>query len=1139
MHAERDHLRRFVFPALEERLRAHRRHLEWVDLRLGVATAALEDGEQRELQVLKVCLGEVRRCRPFMIVLLGDRYGWVPPTDRIAAAALEEGFGGDIAGRSVTDLEISFGVLRDPEQQPRSFFYLRAPLPYAAMSPELAAQYSDDYAAAAAADRGQRLAILKSKIETQLPNRVRRYAAGWDRERQVVTGLEAWGHAVIEDIWSDLAAQTASAEAEPELTWQQVERQALDDYIEDRARDFVGRGLILSRLDALAVSPAQEAAGWGLCLTGAPGSGKSAIFGELHRRWKQSNIFVLAHAAGASARAPSVEDMLRRWIDELAAALGTASGLAENADPDTIETTFYALLVRMAGQRRVVVLIDALDQFEATTRGRFMTWLPRVWPVNARLIATAISGDASNALGERAGVETLPLQPLDSAEAREIAERICARYHRTLEPSVLDALLTKSGQDGPAWRNTLWLVLAVEELNLLDADDFAHAMRAYSGSPAEQLHALMVGIVAELPADVLGLYQRTFDRAEKLFGILLTRAFLGFIAISRAGWRESDFRSLLPRLSGEQWEELRFASLRRLFRGQLRQRGGLGQWDFNHAQMRVAVCQYLSTHSVSVAEFHSAVADHLDSLPNDDPLRQSETMVHLLGSADWLRAAAFYADASLTQPELDGATRVLTDAVLAKRGEDDCEGLNEALRLLNATTELQIVGVVAVRFLFNLDELILDRAELADRTRLLNAALIILDRRSKSDPGNAGWQRDLSVSHIKIGDALIDQGKLDEALKAYRDSLAIRERLAATDPSNMQLQRSLSGAHQRVGNLLREQGKLDDALNAYRDGLAIAERLAAADPSNMQWQSDLSNSHEKVGDVLVDQRKRDDALKAYRDSLAIQERVAAADRSNTRSQRDLSVAYANVGEVLVEQGKLDEALKAHREALAIRERLAAADPSNTRWQGDLSFSYSNIGAALVKQGKLDEALKAYRDSIAIRERLAAADSNNTRWRRALAWSHHWVGTVLKLQGKLDDALKALRDSIAIRERLATTDPSSKRWQNDLQDSTGSMGGLARNFLLAGNFAKALECADQTVLLAPEQIWLYPNRAHALMFLDRVDEARALYLRYRGEKDVSEEKHWETIVFEDFVELRKAGLSHPLIDEIEAKFTGGG
>lgn len=109
-------MRTHVFPELEERLRKRRHNLEWVDLRIGVATASLAEGEARELEVLKVCLAEVKRCRPFLIVLLGDRYGWVAPPERIAAAAREEGFDTGSAGQSVTELEIRFGVLDDPDQ---------------------------------------------------------------------------------------------------------------------------------------------------------------------------------------------------------------------------------------------------------------------------------------------------------------------------------------------------------------------------------------------------------------------------------------------------------------------------------------------------------------------------------------------------------------------------------------------------------------------------------------------------------------------------------------------------------------------------------------------------------------------------------------------------------------------------------------------------------------------------------------------------------------------------------------------------------------------------------------------------------------------------------------------------------------
>jgi hypothetical protein len=73
----------------------------------------------------------------------------------------------------------------------------------------------------------------------------------------------------------------------------------------------------------------------------------------------------------------------------------------------------------------------------------------------------------------------------------------------------------------------------------------------------------------------------------------------------------------------------------------------------------------------------------------------------------------------------------------------------------------------------------------------------------------------------------------------------------------------------------------------------------------------------------------------------------------------------------------------------------------------------------------------------------------------------------------------------------------------------------------------------------KEIWLYANRAQALMFLGRLDAARRLYLKYRGEKNVRGEKSRETTVLEDFAELRKARLTHPLMDEIEGKFSARG
>ena len=65
-----------------------------------------------------------------------------------------------------------------------------------------------------------------------------------------------------------------------------------------------------------------------------------------------------------------------------------------------------------------------------------------------------------------------------------------------------------------------------------------------------------------------------------------------------------------------------------------------------------------------------------------------------------------------------------------------------------------------------LADLLQDRVPLHDIEPLYRRALAMLDGLTKADPGNAGWQRDLSVSYNKVGGVLVAQGNLPEALNA-------------------------------------------------------------------------------------------------------------------------------------------------------------------------------------------------------------------------------------------------------------------------------------------------------------------------------------------------------------------------------------
>ncbi len=336
------------------------------------------------------------------------------------------------------------------------------------------------------------------------------------------------------------------------------------------------------------------------------------------------------------------------------------------------------------------------------------------------------------------------------------------------------------------------------------------------------------------------------------------------------------------------------------------------------------------------------------------------------------------------------------------------------------------------------------RAALGDVLPLYERYQRVFERLAAADPSNTDWQRDLSVSHIKVGDVLLVQGKRDEALDAYRASLDIRDRLAAARPDNAVRQRGLSVSHNKVGNVLVALGKPDEALDAYRASLAIRERLAAADPANATWWRDLSVSQEKIGNVLVAQGKWDEALDAYRESLAIRERLAATDPANMTWRRDLSVSHSKAGKILAALGRAKEALDAYRASLDIIAGLAAADPNNNTWRRHLSVSNDRIGDVLTGQGKGVEALEAYRASVAALERLAATDPSNARWRRDLSMSQEKIGNVLMAQGKGDEALDAYRASLRITDALAAADPANPTWRRDLSVGYDRIGDVLRD-----------------------------------------------------------------------------------------------
>ena len=320
------------------------------------------------------------------------------------------GFGTVLEGKSVTALEIEFGLFGDPEQQTRSRIYFRR-LDYTHMDEAQAIVYSDARAAVSAlvpaqarehaVRRASALEALKRRLREDpvLGPRCRDYTAGWDPAAGKITGLGAF----IEEVVSDLLLEMID-EAKQHVVAARAGKlpTPLEQFVGERSRGCRGRSTVVARLCAHAKDPAATDRR-GLVLAGASGGGKSAIFARVYEELAGArDLWLLAHAAGIDPRSTSVLGLLEDWVAVLAGKLGVADPLAipangrsESRSADKRpkpEDVFANLLAQAAQHSRVVLLLDALDQFERTPQAQQLTWLPgAVCPTQTSLSPSATS----------------------------------------------------------------------------------------------------------------------------------------------------------------------------------------------------------------------------------------------------------------------------------------------------------------------------------------------------------------------------------------------------------------------------------------------------------------------------------------------------------------------------------------------------------------------------------------------------------------------------------------------------------------------------------------------------------------------------------------------------------------------------
>ncbi|MGW6932426.1 DUF4062 domain-containing protein [Lentzea sp. NPDC054927] len=616
MDRERDLLARVVIPRVNERLRerGHGVSIYPVDLRWGVETDDRLDAETRQRVILQVCAGEVRRCRPLFLGLLGGEYGWVPPAHigeetRVAAGVDDPGF-----PLSVTALEILSAVRES----------------------------RDDGVAP----------VLLARAEAQEVPAQTRF-----REHLGDLPIAYEPPAFTETATAELVRLLDSVLSAPAPgDWLAEEVRAHRWAAEQEAQHFVGRQAELGRIGTFwdfmqqkylwgkgdeANNPVHrrrvQFAPTALALVGPSGCGKSALlamaatrmeFWDIGVKAEPVRAFVRVGATPASRNVAVCVLVLLAQLDPDAARAVAARHTPESLTLDDVLEPWLAVL--RAGWRgnRPVVVVDGIDRFDGLmTESTPLAWLPIDLGDRVRLLLSAAEDSyEAEMLGLRPATEVMHVGELRLQDASALVARRIADHHKAMPAALIERLVQRS-------TTARWLVVASDLLTTLTAHDYVvlRNVDQREADPEAALRALLATVVEDLSPDLgdvqLEAMSRLIELVDHRLGVMLCA-----VGVSMAGVTEDDLRGIVGDVGLSAVSTAEMALFRDVLSAFVSVQGE--RWTFVHDTVEVAVDRLLAEASEAVGtdvedRYRALLIRRLLARPVTDVSRSAELLPQL------------------------------------------------------------------------------------------------------------------------------------------------------------------------------------------------------------------------------------------------------------------------------------------------------------------------------------------------------------------------------------------------------------------------------------------------------------------------------------------------------------------------------
>ena len=925
MHLERDALHLEVMPRVAPLAARQRCSVQLLDLRWGVDTSRLDEREIAR-KVLKVCLDGIDNCHPFMIILLGDRYGWIPEQENVSDVIEEHHIDSDFFAKSVTELEIQYGLLMNQEAE--CFIYFRE-IDYDRLDPAAVPRYRDDDET-----RRKKLLRLKETLRAKYPSRIRTYHPQIDPDTGQLRSVSEFTRLVTEDIERILLTN----DPVEEMSWQEKEWQAIEQLLSRADQSRIPRA---AQTDNLLRAAKEHPL---TILTGEAGSGKTMMLCQIERALQAQGCDHIAFFCGRSSYSSSVLSMQQYLAWQMEEKLGAAHIQRPgevNAQTDTQRWQGYLgeLCARWHRKfhKKMIFLIDALDQLPQSEETARFTWAPE--GLGSTWLCIASAQPQTRILREYAPVQ---IGMLSQDERRRIITGQFARYGKSLDHSVTEKIISLPGSENP-----LYLRLILTRLLMLYRSDFEAINQAgVSVGAMESINRYLIGILEGLPenAEELGASVMTYA-AELSVDVLegdkesLIHA-LELIAVSRSGIRLCDLEAAF-RLEGYPWNSLQFEWLRYFLDFCFFEQSD-GRINFSHDSLRTGL---LDTAGTDLRSSHALLARTLSAGRDETAL--GDAFYHILHGGVELSGLL----QNLFTRVADEKNNRLRDLFRQNAYDRADAGSSDTLRAILAHFTPEGLFYAAVMFQVFLD----DRPETPERRVMLRDCAGMLReflanppswdtlaaeasgiylRELEDEEGYALEIRSLLTQMLVIfADAVHTMESPDAALPYYREAVTYADRVYEMRAHSDRWYASFPAvyiAYSRMADLCMRLTRPEEGIRTCQRGIralrSLNRQILYTGEDTSAPDVLLQSQMIRLAGMTQDSHLKEQVLQTARNACA-EAKIHYEVTPSAEALHTLFQAEAACADLLDDMGETQESLEYYERALLHAESLCAADYS--------------------------------------------------------------------------------------------------------------------------------------------------------------------------------------------------------------------